>query len=318
MDSPRPAVLRILRRTLVAAAHRAKLPYEFNDGWANRDEDNRRQNKNHQRGNHLDRSLCSLLFGALPAFRAEGIGMHAEGLGNAGAEAIGLDQCTHKRTDVVNPSSIDKVAQGFRTRLTGAQFEIDEVEFITQVRVRVVKILANPHECLIKSEAGFDANHGEVKGVGKSEAYPILTVPDHALQDESRQDEAESSDANHHRKIVETGKSNDRPKANQSPQDASTEVVIDVDGIAEPGLNHPCTSARDVGRGEGKCLANRVECLLETFADGRFVLGWFWLLTTERAEPGSEDGTWRDHGGAEGKHGTHHGEEHDNDKNQRP
>src|SRR5215469_17718788 len=143
MHSPCSAVLRFFGRTSAAAAHGAKLPYEFNDGWANRDENNRRQNKDHQRGNHLDRSFCCLLFGALPAFRAEGIGMHAEGLGNASAEAIGLDQCTHKRTDVVNPSSIDKTAQGFRTRFAGAQFEIDQVKFITQIGMSVMEILSN-------------------------------------------------------------------------------------------------------------------------------------------------------------------------------
>ena len=43
-----------------------------------------------------------MFFGPLPAFRAEGVGMHPEGLGDAGAEAVGLNQCTNKRADVVN------------------------------------------------------------------------------------------------------------------------------------------------------------------------------------------------------------------------
>src|SRR5215469_13847962 len=115
MHPPCSAVLRYLPRTLAAAAHGAELPYEFNDGWADRDENNRRQNKDHQRGDHLNRSFGCLLFGSLPAFRAEGIGMHAEGLGDASAEAISLDQCTHKRTDVVNPGAIDQISQGVRT-----------------------------------------------------------------------------------------------------------------------------------------------------------------------------------------------------------
>src|SRR5215831_10923634 len=151
-------VLEFLRRTLAAAAHGTELPNEFNDGWANRDEDNRRQNKDHQRGNHLDRSFCCLLFGALPAFRAEGIGMHAEGLSNARAEAIGLDQCTHKRTDVVNPGAIDQITQGFGARFASAQFEIDEVKFITQIGMRVMEVLADPHECLIKGETSFNTD----------------------------------------------------------------------------------------------------------------------------------------------------------------
>ena len=75
----------------LVAGNRSQLPDQINDGRTDRDKNDRRQNKYHQGGNHLDRGLCSLFFGSLPAFRAEGVGMHAEGLGYAGAEAIGLN-----------------------------------------------------------------------------------------------------------------------------------------------------------------------------------------------------------------------------------
>ena len=139
--------------------------------------------------------------------------MHAEGLGNAGAEAISLDQCTHKRTDVVNPSAIDQISEGLGARFSGAQFEVQEVKFIAQVGVRVMEVLADPHEGLVKSETSLNANDREIEGIGKSEANTILAIPDHALQDESRQNEAESRDADNHRKIVETRKSNDGAEA---------------------------------------------------------------------------------------------------------
>src|SRR4249920_182292 len=80
--------------SLTAARNRSQLPDELDNSRTDRDEDNRRQNKDHQRGNHLNRSFCCLFFGTLPAFRAEGVRMHPESLSHARAEAIRLDECT--------------------------------------------------------------------------------------------------------------------------------------------------------------------------------------------------------------------------------
>src|SRR5579872_241070 len=203
MNSPCTAMLQVRRRSLAAARYRSELPYEFNDGRADRDENNRRQNKNHQRGNHLDRGFCSLLFGALPALRAEGIGMHAEGLGDACAKAVGLNQCTHKRTNVVNPCTLHQIAQGFGARLAGAHFEIHEMEFVTQIGMRVMKILADAHQRLVESESSFYAYDGQIKGVRESEANAVLTVFDHALEDEAWQDESKRGYTDDKGKIVE-------------------------------------------------------------------------------------------------------------------
>src|SRR6516164_9441351 len=118
-----------LKPALAAVRHRSQLPDELNDGWANRDENNRRQNKDHQWGNHLDRGFCCLFFGALPAFRAEGVGMHPEGLRNARTEAISLYQCTNKRTDIVNARAVDQIAQSLGTGFAGAHLEVDQMKF---------------------------------------------------------------------------------------------------------------------------------------------------------------------------------------------
>ena len=96
--------------------------------------------------------------------------MHAKGLGDAGAEAIGLNQCTHKRADVVNAGAIDQVAEGLGAGLAGAHFEVDQMEFIAQIGMGMVQILADAHQGLVERQAGFDADHGEVEGVGQAEA----------------------------------------------------------------------------------------------------------------------------------------------------
>ena len=90
----------------MAHRDRSQLPYELNHGRPNRNEDDRWQNKITERGNHFNRGFGCLFFGALPAFRAEGVGMHPKGLGNAGAEAIGLNQRTHESSNIVNAGAV--------------------------------------------------------------------------------------------------------------------------------------------------------------------------------------------------------------------
>ena len=133
--------------------------------------------------------------------------MHAQGLGNAGTEAICLNQCTNKRTDVVNAGAIDQIAQGIGTRLAGAHLEIYQVEFIAQIGMGVVQILAHAHKGLVEGEAGFNANDGKVQGVGQGKPDALLAVFNHALQDEAWKEEPEAGKANEEKKIgiVEAG-----------------------------------------------------------------------------------------------------------------
>ena len=102
--------------------------------------------------------------------------MHAEGLSDAGAEAICLNQCTNQRADVVNSGAIDQVAEGFRAGLAGAHLEIDEMKLIAEVGMGVVQILADAHQSLVERQAGFDANDGEVEGIGQPDANATLAV----------------------------------------------------------------------------------------------------------------------------------------------
>ena len=136
--------------------------------------------------------------------------MHPEGLGDAGAEAISLNQCTNQRADVVNPGSVDEVTEGFHAGLAGAHFEVHEVELIAQVGVGMVQILADAGKSLVEREAGLNADDGEVESVGQAEANAILAIFNHALQDEAREEKAEARDAHQEEKIVEAGKKRNR------------------------------------------------------------------------------------------------------------
>src|SRR4029077_401692 len=127
-----------------------------------------------------------------------------------------------------------------------AHLEVYEVKLIAEVRMGVVKILTYASQGLIECEPSLDANHGEVECIGQANANAALTILNHPLQNETRQEEAQSCNAHHKEEIVEAGEKGDPNKADCRHQNASAKVIVDVDGIAEPGLNQPTTRARNV------------------------------------------------------------------------
>src|SRR5882762_1731107 len=56
------------------------------------DKKQRNEDEDHQRRDQFDRRFGGLFFSALAPLGAQGIGVHAQGLGDAGAEAVGLNQ----------------------------------------------------------------------------------------------------------------------------------------------------------------------------------------------------------------------------------
>src|SRR5690242_3909262 len=129
--------------------------------------------------------------------------MHPKSLGNAGAETIGLNQRAHESSNVVNPSALYQVAESLSAGLAGAHLEVYQVELIAEIGVRMVQILANPHQRLIEREPGFHADHREVQRIGEPETNALLALLDHAFQDESGQEKAEPRHSNQQRQIVQ-------------------------------------------------------------------------------------------------------------------
>ena len=102
--------------------------------------------------------------------------MHPKGLSDAGAEAICLNQCTNKRTDVVNSGAVDEVTESLGAGLAGTHLEVHEMELVAEVGVGMVQVLADPGQCLVEGEAGFDANDRKIQGIGQPQADPVLPV----------------------------------------------------------------------------------------------------------------------------------------------
>src|SRR5580692_2476407 len=242
--------------------------------------------------------------------------MYAQSLGNAGAEAVGLDERAHERANVVDASAVDEIAQGFGTRLSGAHFEIDQVKFIAQVGMGVMQVFANAHQRLVQRQSGFDANYGEIKSVGQGDADALLAVFDHALQEKAGKEEAERGHADQQAQTAETGEKYNAAQAQKRQQQTGAEVVAGVARFAKSGLNQPAAGARDVGGRERNRLADGVESLLKAlFHLHRRFLCDLHPLPAQSAEAGSQHGTRRHNGRAEGEHHQHDGDKHDDSEN---
>jgi hypothetical protein len=63
--------------------------------------------------------------------------MHAQGLGDAGSEAVGLNQGGDQGADVIDAGALGEIAERLDARFAGAGFEIEEMEFAAQFGMRV-------------------------------------------------------------------------------------------------------------------------------------------------------------------------------------
>ena len=176
--------------------------------------------------------------------------MHPKSLGDAGTEAVGLNQCTNEGADVVNTGSIHQVAQGFGPWLSGAHFQIDQMEFVAEIGMGVMQVLAHSHEGLVERQAGFHANDCEVERVGQAEANAQLPLLDHSLQNEARQKEAQSGDPGQEGKVCKALEREDNKGSENGAENARAEIVIDVDSVAVSRLDEPATRVRETSAGD--------------------------------------------------------------------
>src|ERR1700736_4375344 len=183
---------------------RPKLPDQLNDRGTDSHEDDGRQNEHHQGRNHFNRSFRSLLFGALAALGAERIGVHAERLGNAGTEAVGLDESGDQGTNIVNAGADHQIAEGLGARLSGTHLKIDQMKLVAKIGVGMMQIAADAHHGLIEGKSGFDAYHCEIEGVRQTQTDALLAIFNHAFQGKTRDEKAQAGYSGEHEETVES------------------------------------------------------------------------------------------------------------------
>src|ERR1700691_320616 len=248
-DGGTPALLTLFRDERVIS---------LNECRSNGDEKERNQNEYHEGRNHLNSGLGGLLFGPLTAGGAQRVGVHAQSLSHARAEAVGLDERADERANVIDAGAVDEIAEGFSTGLASAHLEIDEVTFVAEIGRGVMQVLADTHQGLVERQSGLDADYGEVKSVGQGDADALLTVFDHALQEKAGKEETERRHADQQAQTGKTGEKYDTGKAQKCQQQAGTEVVAGVARLAKSGLDQPTAGAGDVGGRQRDGLAQRI------------------------------------------------------------
>src|SRR3984893_11326456 len=183
---------------------RSKLPDQLNNRGTDSHEDDGRQNEHHQGRDHLNRSFRSLLFGALAALGTERVGVHAQRLGNAGTEAVGLDEGGDQGANIVNPGADHQIAEGLGARLSGTHLKIDQMKLVAQIGVGIMQIAADAHHGLIEGESGFDAYDCEIEGVSQTEANALLAIFNHAFQGKTRDEKPQAGYSCEHEETVES------------------------------------------------------------------------------------------------------------------
>src|SRR5208282_6370797 len=99
------------------------------------------------------------------------------------------------------------------------------------------------HQGLVECESGFNANDGEVESVGKRDADATLTVFDHALEKKAGNKETQGGHADQQGDAIDAGKNDDADKTQEGQRNTRSEIVADVAGLTESGLNEPCPGA---------------------------------------------------------------------------
>ena len=115
-------MIQCLNNSPFSPGNRHEYVQQLNYGRAYGDENQGGHYKQDQGNDHFDGRLGGLFFGALAALGAQGIGMHAQGLGDAGSEAVGLNQGRDQRADVIDPGALGQIAErlnaGFPARVS--------------------------------------------------------------------------------------------------------------------------------------------------------------------------------------------------------
>jgi hypothetical protein len=100
----------------------------------------------------------------------------------------------------------------------------------------------------------------------------MLPIFNHALQNKARKEKSETGNADEQEKIIQPRKQDNAGKTQPGHQKARSKVVVNIDGIAESGLNEPGTRAGHIRGGKRDGLADRIQRLLNALAHGWLVL----------------------------------------------
>src|SRR5262249_1103701 len=128
-------------------------------------DEQRRQDEECQREEHLDRQFPGCLLGTLTALGPQQVGVCAQGLTHARPEPVALDDETGKSLQVIYPIAVAEATERILTSSTTSELERHESKLLAERIVQVSTFLSDPRDRRIQAETRFQASGHEVERV---------------------------------------------------------------------------------------------------------------------------------------------------------
>ena len=127
-------------------------------------------------------SLRGQFLGLLIALGPHGIGVHPQGLGHAGAEAVRLDEQRGEAPHLLHVRAHAQVSQGLDAGFPGPQLQVEDPELVADHAAAHADLLGHAVDGGIDPHARLDADDKQVEGVGETHDDLLFPPADHQLE----------------------------------------------------------------------------------------------------------------------------------------
>lgn len=142
------------------------------------------EDQQNHRDHHFDGCLVRFFLGALAAFDAHLVGLHAQDFRQADTELVGLNDGGGEAGYVWHLDAVGHIAQGFTANLA----ELDFTQYAPEGNGEVViPLLIHFAHRLVEAQTGFHADRQQVKRIGQRLEDAILATGDLAAQEHDGQ-----------------------------------------------------------------------------------------------------------------------------------
>jgi Zn-dependent protease len=183
------------RSRLLTTVHGREHFVDHRDGSrADEDHENAGKDEEHEREDELHSRLGRLLFRNLPTTSAHRIALHAECLGDARAELVGLNEDGGEGSQVVDTTTGAKFLQSMGAATADLHLQVTEAEFFGNVAIGLPHFFGNFAHGLVETETCLDADYHQVEGIWETEKDRFLALHRHVHHNEFRQIERKTGD----------------------------------------------------------------------------------------------------------------------------
>src|SRR6185312_3112454 len=170
-------------------------------------DEQRRQNEEHQRKQHLERRGRRLLLNRLAPLHAQRLGVDFQHVTNARSPLLALDHRGDERPHLFHSRAVVQSAERLLPRHSRIGLPVHNVELVGELGMHVANVARNTQQRGVQTDTRLDAHHHEVERVGDAVPDRLLAMKDTIAEEPHRQSPAgqQRPDAN------EQSRSHSRP-----------------------------------------------------------------------------------------------------------